>query len=241
MKLSKTIQFNLFNRYGNRNRVSKGNSKTGFKSINLLAGDRESEYSGYMPHDITEKVCGSCTGNCPGCYAKKLTRYSNVYRMYASNTIEALYNPVKFWELVEQELYYTKTGKPKKNPVKVVRIHDSGDLISYDYYVALVAFVKRHPETIFYTYTKEADILKTYGLNNIPKNLTINCSPWPGYCEPIGDLPQFIYDDGSDPGLVTMRHCPAVDKNGNRTGITCKQCGHCARAKRGEKMAVYAH
>ena len=74
MKLTNTIQFNLFNRYGNRNRVSKGNSKTGFKSINLLAGDRESEYNGYMPHDTTTKVCGSCTGNCPGCYAKKRTR-----------------------------------------------------------------------------------------------------------------------------------------------------------------------
>lgn len=242
MKLSNTVQFNLFNRYGTRNRVSRGNSKTGYPSINLLAGDRGSTYDGATPETFKgATVCGSCTGNCPGCYAKRLTRYDNVYRMYASNTIEATTAPKAFFKLVECELYFTKTGKPKRHPAPIVRVHDSGDIVSARYFEELCAFVRRHPETRFYTYSKEADILTGYGLDNIPDNLKISCSPWEGYCAPIGNLPQFIYDNGSDPKLAKLPHCPAVSKDGHRTGITCKQCGHCANAKPGARMAVYAH
>ena len=44
-----------------------------------------------------------------------------------------------------------------------------------------------------------------------------------------------------DKTLEKVYHCPAVDKNGHETGVTCAKCKRCIVAKRGEKTAVYAH
>ena len=59
--------------------------------------------------------------------------------------------------------------------------------------------------------------------------------------EYIGDLPQFCYDNGSDPELAKLPHCPAVDAHGNRTGVQCINCRHCYNAKRGQRWSIYAH
>lgn len=226
-----------------RSRVSYGNEKTGIPSINLLAGDKNSEYDGSFPAVLKEafdemgaKVCGTCSGNCPGCYAKKITRNIDPAIKYTLNTLEAMEDPERFIRLCEKELY--------SNPIityKVIRIHDSGDFFDDRYYKAVMDFKKRHPETIFGAYTKEQKICENYGLENIPETFSLSCSPWKDHCNPIGDLPQFIYDDGSDPEIAKLHHCPAVDKNGKRTGVQCKDCLHCYRAKRGDRWAVYAH
>lgn len=222
-----------------RSRVSFGNTKTGIPSINLLAGDMAAVYDGCFPavlKDTFSGICGTCNSNCPGCYAKKITRNIDPMIKYALNTMEAKEDPERFISLVEKELY--------SNPLviyRVVRIHDSGDFFSDDYFSAIMDMVKRHPETIYGAYTKAETIVNNYGLDNLPKNLSLSCSPWDGHCNEIGDLPQFIYDDHTKPELATLPHCPAVDKNGKRTGIQCKDCLHCYHAKRGQKWAVYAH
>ena len=176
-----------------RSRVSYGNGKTGIPSVNLLGGDRETVYGGYIPEPLKEyvkrnNICGSCSGTCPGCYAMKMTRYPEVIDQMVVNTIEARLNPVRFWELVERELESLPGGFPE-----VVRIHGSGDFISYDYFVAAMDFVKRHPATRFGAYTKEAETVYRYGVEAVKaiENLSLQCSPWPGHCEAIGDLPQF--------------------------------------------------
>ena len=235
---------NLVNGY--RLHISVSNSKTGIASFSFLAGGRDHVYDGCLPHTersgwISElvtkmQVCGTCSGDCPGCYAKKYTRYPEAAYNLIENTLAAKAAPVETVLELETMLFEPNTAAPE-----LVRINDSGDFISYEYFAALCDMIKRHPETRFGAYTKEAEIVYRYGLENLPENFSLQCSPWPGYCEPIGNLPQFCYDNGTDPELAKLPHCPAVDKNGKRTGVQCKDCKHCYRAKRGERFAVYAH
>ena len=223
-----------------RPRISYGNEKTGgIPSINTLAGDKTIEYSGSLPAVLAALFggCGgTCSGTCPGCYAEKITRNIAPAIKYCLNTLEAKIDPVRFITLCEKELY--------GNPVieyKIVRIHDSGDFFTRDYLNAVMDLIRRHPGTRYGAYTKERNLILEYGLDNIPGNMSLSCSPWKGYCDPIGNLPQFIYDNGTDPEISALPHCPAVDKNGKRTGVKCIQCLHCYTANRGVRWSVYAH
>lgn len=219
--------------------ISKSNGKTGILSFNMLAGNENHPYNGSIPHDTPEElreVHGSCNCDCPGCYAKAMTRYTKCMIHYAENTLLSVADPVRLMESIELQLFNNPLTAPR-----VFRFHDSGDFITYDYFVAVMDFIKRHPETRFGAYTKRSEFCTRYGLENLPENLSLQCSPWEGVCEPIGDLPQFIYDDGTNPEYKTLPHCPAVDKNGKRTGVQCINCLHCYTSKRGDKWAVYAH
>ena len=242
--------------------VTTNNSKTGIYSFNLLAGDGAHAYDGRLPaafrcddapgadytlqlaakwHAMAAEfgpiMCGTCGKNhdCPGCYAKDSTRYPATAINYAENTILARIDPAGTVAAVENELYNGATAP------RYFRIHDSGDFFSYDYFAAWADMARRHPETRFYCYTKERGIVLKYGVDNLPGNFVVNCSPWPGVSDPIADLPQFIYDAGTDPEIAKLPHCPAVDKDGKRTGVQCINCRHCANAKRGDRWAVYAH
>lgn len=220
--------------------LTDGNGKTGIESFNLLAGDAAHAYGGTVPavlKDYAKTCVGTCGAGCDcvGCYAKETTRYPFAFINYAENTFLAMANPRETVAAVEKAIY-----ADGKRPA-LFRIHDSGDFFNLDYFAAWVETIRRHPETCFGAYTKRADIVNAYGVDNLPENLSLLCSPWAGFCDPIADLPQFIYDDGTNPELATLTHCPAVDKNGKRTGIQCKDCGYCYHAKRGTRRAVYAH
>lgn len=229
--------------------ISMDNEKTGIPSFNLLAGSMNKQYNGAIPKTARHEekaagrglegvtACGTCNGDCPGCYAKKMTRYSDVYLNYLENTLAVKTDLKGSFEEIEKQLFSNPIFYPA-----VVRVHDSGDFFSLEYYTEWMELAKRHPFTKFGAYTKAAEIVNAYGIENIPENFTIQCSPWEGHCEPIGDLPQFIYDDGSNPEIAKLPHCPAVDKNGKRTGVQCKDCLYCYfTAKNGMKKAVYAH
>lgn len=228
-----------------RPRCSWNNGKTGFPSVNLLSGKADHEYDGALPAAVRKAIreehgcaalCGTCPEDCEGCYAKMVTRNIIPGIKTALNTIEAKADPERFVWHVEKELFETSVAVPK-----VVRFHDLGEWFSRDYLETSCSMMKRHEVTTkFYGYTKANAVVEPY-IGSLPDNFTQNCSPWEGHCDPIGDLPQFIYDCGDNPALRDLPHCPAVDSNGKRTGITCSQCGACARAKRGTRRAVYAH
>lgn len=222
-----------------RARVTRDNEKTGIPSFSLLAGARGDIYRGNVPAGLEAlKECGgTCSGRCPGCYAEKTTRYPAPLVKLALNTLEAKSNPRRFIELVERELF---TGNALTAP-RVVRLHDSGDFFNLEYFRACLDMITRHPETRFGTYTKEARTVNRYGLENLPENLILSCSPWKGVSKPIGNLPQFIYDDGTDAEIAALPHCPAVNKKGEKTGVKCCQCLHCYTAENGARWAVYPH
>jgi len=220
--------------------ISYGNTKTGIPSFNLLAGNQSHPYDGTAPHKFDgselRQVCGTCNTDCPGCYAKAMTRYDATFTHYAENTYMVYSDPVALVHSLEAQLYASPVTAPR-----VFRLHDSGDFATWEYFTEIMAMIRRHPETQYGAYTKRADLVNRYGLENLPDNFSLQCSPWEGHCEPIGDLPQFIYDDGTHPELARLPHCPAVDKNGKRTGVQCKDCLHCYFSKRGQRWAVYAH
>lgn len=216
------------------------NRKTHIPSFNLPAGDKNKPYNGCIPAVIKDYILGSgctgsCSGDCPGCYDKKSTRYPGAMLSRFDNFMSLLIDIESVFTALENMLY-SHGKKPDQ-----FRIHDGGDFFSYDYFCAWVDFAKKHPETQFGCYTKEREIVLQYGIDNLPKNFSLQCSPWPGHCDPIGDLPQFWYDDFTNPDLEKVPHCPAVDRNGKRTGITCDKCKHCYNAKRGQVWAVYKH
>ncbi len=228
-----------------RQRCSTDNSKTGLVSCSLLAGKNTHKYDGYTPACMAAlpPVSGSCNCDCvdengkPACYAKVMTRLPEVFIKFYLNTIEIRIDPVKFFELVENEIF---SGPELMHP-RMFRINDSGDIDSASYLAALTDMMRRHPGTQYGTYTKRDDIVTPEIIDTLPENLTLSCSPWKDISKPIGNLPQFIYDDGTDPEIAKLPHCPAVSKDGSRTGVKCCRCGHCYIAKPGERWAVYAH
>jgi hypothetical protein len=118
-----------------------------------------------------------------------------------------------------------------------------GEIPSYEYLLHMVKTAENNPDVYFYTYTKRFEWVETYLKYNssFPNNLVVNMSIWhKNYNNPY-NLPEFIYDDGTEEDVAQLPHCPAVDKNGRDTGITCAKCRRCLRAKNGSKIAVYAH
>ena len=221
-----------------RQRCSAWNSKTGIVSVSFLAG--AGIYDGKTPEclkGVLEPINGTCNCNCDGCYAKDMTRIPEIFIKFYLNTLEMRENPARFLALVEKELF---GGHPLTWP-RVVRFHDSGDIDNPDYLADMLSFIERHPAVTVGTYTKRDDIVTPEIIDALPENLTLSCSPWKDIAGPIGDLPQFIWDDGSDPEIAKLPHCPAVKKDGTRTGVKCCQCLHCYTAKRGDRWAVYDH
>ena len=132
--------------------------------------------------------------------------------------------------------------------IAAIRFHSSGEIPNYNYLERLIKFAAGHPAIRIYTYTKRYSFLEKYVASHgdsiekaIPGNLVINVSIWHNNYNNPYNFPTFEYDDGSDPELASVAHCPAVDKDGNKTGITCANCKHCIYAMPGQRKAVYAH
>lgn len=231
--------------------ISSHNSKTGIPSFNLLAGSSNHKYTGYISKSARKdllNVCGTCGCNdCPGCYAKKMSRFTAVYNNFAENTLltytaagrEIIYNTIST---------FVKPTKRKQAP-PFFRIHDSGDFNSLEYLTMWDRIATENPDIIFYCYTKRIDLLKEFkAINGRDPAFTFQLSTWEGICEYIDivnagfeNAPLFEYDDGTREDLKHRPHCPAVNKHGKRTGVKCIQCQHCMKCKAGDVWAVYAH
>lgn len=225
--------------------ISEENTKTHIPSFNLLAGAMGASYAGAIPSSCKAiKACGTCPGTCPGCYAMKMTRYPAVYTAYADNTRISTGGAEGLKIMKNAISEYVRDYEPRR-----FRIHDSGDFFNLLYMITWDEIAREFPDTKFYCYTKRVDLLRDFiDLFGRAPAFTVQLSTWPGILEEetlrelqLDAFPRFEYDDGTRPELASLPHCPAVDKNGKRTGITCNKCKHCANAKPGEKWAVYAH
>ena len=120
------------------------------------------------------------------------------------------------------------------------RFHVSGEVPNEDYLIRFIKFAIKNNDVRFYFYTKRYSWLEKHA-DEIPNNLRPLVSIWhKNYGNPKG-FAEFIYDDGTEPDVAALPHCPAVDKDGNETGITCAKCKRCINAKHGDRIAVYAH
>lgn len=106
-------------------------------------------------------VCPSA-GICSNlCYARSGTyNFSNVKAAHTRNLELILDNPIEWKERISEEL------KAKRYQNKNVRIHDSGDFFSSDYFELWLQITVENPQVFFYAYTKEVEMVKRYELPN---------------------------------------------------------------------------
>ena len=163
----------------------------------------------------------TCLNNCQGCRffcydIKACMQYRNVIVARARNTVLLWRDRNKYFELIEK-----KISRRRKN--KFFRWHVAGDIIDGDYFQRMIDIARRHPDFVFWTYTKQYSIVNRYcdkyGKDSIPSNLSIMFSQWDGIqiINPY-KFPEFrVYDDISN---AVEHKCP-----GN--------CEICLKAKTG--------
>ena len=222
--------------------LAKGNSKLGkgVYALNLMPGDKplSTKDKGRLTNVVG--TCGGCCDGCENfCYAVKDTRrfHNTVIPSVGKNTVIMRHNMEDGFKQLRENLI--------KKKAKVLRYHSSGEIETYDYLLHMVKLAVELPSVQFYFYTKRFGFVEQY-LNecgDLPKNLVCNISEWKGNTEGynLRGLNRFVYDDGTDPSMKKLVHCPAVDKNGGKTGVTCDKCKRCFSGNKGIITAVYDH
>lgn len=220
----------------------KGNSKLGkgVYAFNLLPGDEPISTKDKGQLTNVSGTCGGCCDGCKNyCYAiSDARRYHNTcIPSLAKNTLIVRHDMDKGFNQIKDEIVNKKA--------KVLRWHSSGEIETYDYLLHMVKLAVELSDVKFYFYTKRFEFVEKY-LNEcgeLPENLICNISEWKGNTKGfnLDGLNKFVYDDGTDPLLQSIPHCPAVDKNGHKTGISCDQCKRCFSRNDGHVTAVYSH
>ena len=235
--------------------ISQRNGKLGnIPQFNTLPGDEPLKLGSGQPLTNIVGTCGKHCADCKAsCYAVRAATYhhNSVIPAWGKNTVILRNDPDK----VKKEI----TEFCKKNVVKYFRYHAAGEFESVEQIKLYCDICKENPDVIFYTYTKRFDLLVQFFLkekNEMPENLVINLSEWHGNLKEFIDendditgqvetlfnkMNVFAFDDKTEKSAyaATLVHCPAIDKTGHETGITCAQCRRCMKA--GHKTAVFAH
>lgn len=219
--------------------MSKGNSKLGrVYNFSTLPG------AGYVTNRDGIPICdvaGTCMGVCSSCehdcYAVRIMRMNRptVINAWAENTNLTM-NP---FDLRRAVLAFIDEKKPD-----LIRWHVSGEFHSYFYFEMVARICKERPDVIIYTYTKHDDFihLYRYKFGMLPENFRVTYSaPFGTMDHAVTGLHTFVYDDGTDAEIASLPHCPAVDRDGKQTGVSCSKCHRCIDAKPGTFTAVHAH
>lgn len=220
----------------------KGNNKLGkgVYAFNLLPGAEPLTVSTKGKLTDIKGTCGGCCDGCEDyCYAvKDAKRYHHTcIPSLAKNTLIMRNNLDGMFKQLKDGLIAKKA--------KTLRYHSSGEIESYEYLVKMAKLATEMPHVKFYFYTKRFNILENYLKRNgkLPDNLVANVSEWKGNTTGynLDGLNVFMYDDGTNPAMKSVVHCPAVDAKGHKTGVTCDKCGRCFSKNDGHVTAVYAH
>ena len=222
--------------------LANGNNKVG-KGVwcfNTLPGDKPLATSTKGQLTNIRGTCGGCCDGCErACYAVRDGRlhHNACIPAWGKNTLIARHDIDGMFAQLKNSLI--------KNKAKIMRWHSSGEIENYNYLLHMIKLAVELPNVQFYCYTKRFDLIDKYlnEFKKFPKNFVVNISVWhdndKGY--DFGKCNKFVYDDGTDPKIAKMRHCPAVDKNGHSTGVKCSQCGWCFKGNYGRVTAVYEH
>lgn len=221
----------------------KGNSKLGkgVYAYNLLPGDKPLSTKDKGQLTNVRGTCGGCCDGCENfCYAVKDARrfHNTCIPSLGKNTVIMRHNMDEGFTQIKQQLIEKKA--------KILRWHSSGEIMNYDYLLHMVKIAVELPNVQFYFYTKRFDLIDKYieECGDFPQNLICNISEWKdntaGY-KHIHKLNKFVWDDGTDESIAKMVHCPAVDKNGHKTSVTCDKCKRCFTKNDGHITAVYNH
>ena len=222
--------------------LAKGNTKLGkgVYAFNLMPGDEPLSTKDKGQLTNVRGTCGGCCSDCKGvCYAiRDASRYHNTcIPSLGKNTLIMRHDIDNMFQQLKNACIAKK--------VKILRYHSSGEIESYDYLLHMVKLAVELPDVKFYFYTKRFEYIEQYLTDHkvFPSNLICNISEWNGNTNGfnLNGVNVFTYDDGNNPELKDVIHCPAVDKNGHKTGIHCDQCKRCFSNNDGHVTAVYAH
>lgn len=219
--------------------ISNGNEKIGkgIWTFSLLPGDSPLTLKNGVQLTNIEGTCHGCCEGCKNkCYAINAGKrqHNTCIKAWGENTLLAREDMEVFFAEFQNFI--------DRSMLACIRIHTAGEFFSYNYMKRMNEFAKVNDPIIFYGYTKRFDWLeKLYREEEVAPNFRLNVSIWhKNYSNPLG-LPEFIYDDGTEPELKNVVHCPAVTKDGHETGVTCARCRRCWTRKKGDRTAVYAH
>jgi hypothetical protein len=131
--------------------------------------------------------------------------HPSVKKSWDSNLTLAKTDHKRYFGMVRE---YLDKWKPE-----FFRWHVSGDILNQRYLNNMVSIARNYPEIKFLTFTKMHQLRYT----DLPDNLTIVFSAWPGMPVPSG-LPIAWLQDGTETRVPdNALHCP-----GN-----CENCGMC--------------
>lgn len=125
-------------------------SKDGIASIN-------------MPPAITCPGAGICKQYCYAQVGRQAMGAAKNFRLRAFDLFKT--DPKKFEQTLKEEIH--RAGR------RIVRWHDSGDIVNLSYLKIMVSLAKHFPDIKFYTYTKSHKIVQKFGYENLPHNLKI--------------------------------------------------------------------
>ena len=218
----------------------------------------------YIP-EIDATCKGTCGKHCKGCFDKKNSRNSQCYvaKSYMKYTkrnddgtvgditknkcsvkLGHAYRTIAM-TMFRDELLEALDKKltNKKEKFKIIRINESGELTCYEDLELWCELAKRHPETIFYVYTKNYNVIqKAIDKDIIPNNIFINISVWHEYgideYNNMKDHPQirafclvdkkYTKEVYASKGLNITSMCGAYDDKGKMNhAVTCEKCKKC--------------
>lgn len=159
--------------------------------------------------------CGKCKQCKHYCYDIKACL------QYPHNVADAR---IRNWTILQKDRaeYFRrieeKVSRRRRN--KFFRWHVAGDIVDADYFQNMVAIAERHPEFIFWTYTKMYHIVNDFidAGGSIPKNFHIMFSEWRGLpMENPHNMPEFrVVFKGEDrpAGHYCPGNCDICKANG---------------------------
>ena len=263
--------------------LSKAKIKKGTATDNIKLGKMGSwamlfgNCEWYIPElDVTIKgTCGQyCQGcfnpdnpKCSACYvAKSYVKYTkrnedgtigDIQKNACSVKLGHAYRTIAM-TMFRKDLLLSldKQLTRMKKKLEVVRINESGEFTCYEDLAMWCELARRHPETVFYVYTKNYKAVRKALINAIvPSNLFINISIWhqlgiSAYLE-MKDHPQIrafcLVDDEwtkekyYSKGIEISSMCAAYDENGKMNhAVTCDKCKKCFSANN-KCVGCYEH
>lgn len=231
----------------------------------------------YIPElDVTVK--GTCGEHCKGCFnpdnprcstcyvAKSYVKYTNKNKDKTVGDILKNKCCVKLGHayrtiamtMFRDDLLDSLDGqlKRKRKKFETIRINESGELTCYEDLDLWCELSKRHPETVFYLYTKNYKVVRKALINGIvPNNLFINISIWheygiKAYLE-MKDHPQirafclvdkkWTIEKYASKGIEITSMCGAYNEKGKMNhAVTCDKCKKCF-SKKNKCVGCYEH
>ena len=174
-------------------KISPGNSKLGrIPSINLPP------HMTCGPHVPCKKDCYACKG--PSSWANARQAWDSNYGHYLSH-------PKGYFTDIAQWIF--------NHGPKLFRWHTAGDIPDEQYLAFMLIVAEGCPHTKFLCFTKRHE----WDYSDIPSNLQIIFSMWPGWTPPeIPNLPKAWIQDGKEDRIPE----DAIECSGS-----CDTCGMC--------------